>query len=132
MFSIFLKNSIEAPLGGVPPPPLVLADLLQELLFWPVSDKFPSSSWQPCCAAPWTAVVIALAHSILSCKRRHVSCAPATTQEEAYWANVCLGRIFGTYPIDMPISQALDWDSWLARTSLESLFRKCMFGKPIW
>ena len=26
-------NLIEAPLGGVPPPPLVLADLLQELLF---------------------------------------------------------------------------------------------------
>ena len=44
-------NSIEAPLGGVPPPPLVVADPLQESLFWQVSDKFLSSSWQPCFAA---------------------------------------------------------------------------------
>ena len=42
---------IEAPLGGVPPPPLVLANLLQELMFWKGFDKFLSSSWQACYAA---------------------------------------------------------------------------------
>ena len=56
--------------------------------------------------APWTAVVVAAAPSILICKRRHVSCAPARTQEEAYLANVCSGRICAKYPIEMPMTIA--------------------------
>ena len=71
-------DSIEAPLGGVPPPPLVLADPLQELLFWKVSDKFPSSSWQlTVLLNPWSAVLVAVALGILISKRRHVSGAPS-------------------------------------------------------
>ena len=69
---------IEAPLGGVPPPPLVLADPLQELLFWQVSDKFSSSSWQLAVLLnPWSAVIVAVALGTLTSKRRHVSGAPS-------------------------------------------------------
>ena len=73
---------------------MVLADPLQELLFWKVSDKFSSSSWQLAVLLnPWSAVIVAVAlgilinkrrhvcgaPSILISKRRHVSCASATT-----------------------------------------------------
>ena len=61
--------------------------------------------------APSTAVVIAVALAFLICKRHHVSCAAATAQEEACLASACLGGIFGKYPIEMPIWQALDWDA---------------------
>ena len=77
-------------------------------MFWKGSVKFLSSSWQvPCNLAmlmtPRTAAVIAVAPTILICKERHASCAPASAQEEGYLVNVCLGRIFGKYPIEMPI-----------------------------
>ena len=72
---------------------------------------------------PRTAEVIAVASSILICKRRHVSCAPAATQEASYLTNVCLGRIFGKYPIDslfdkrlsgMLVWQVHHWEACLA------------------
>ena len=53
--------------------------------------------------APWTADVIAVAPTILIRKRRHAFDAAATSQEEAYLASLCLGRIFGKYPIEMSI-----------------------------
>ena len=40
-----------SPPGGSTAAPLVLADLLQQSLFWQVSDKFSSSSWRSWCAA---------------------------------------------------------------------------------
>ena len=52
---------------------------------------------------PRTADVIAVAPTILISKTRHVSCALATAQMETCLANVCLGRIFGKYPIEMSI-----------------------------
>ena len=88
---------------------------------------------------PWTAVVIAVAPSILNSKRCHVFCAAATAHEEAYLASVCLGRISGRYCIEclfnklligclvgvciigMPISQVHDWKTYFARALLGSL-----------
>ena len=71
---------------------------------------------------PCAAVVIDVAPAILICKRHHVSCALATAQEEPCLANVCLGRIFGKYPIETSISKALEGGC---------LVGKCIIGKLI-
>ena len=72
---------------------------------------------------PWTAVVIAVALAILICKRHHVFDAAATAQKEDCLVSVCLGRIFGKYPIDslfdkrlsgMLVWQVHHWEAYLA------------------
>ena len=89
---------------------------------------------------PRTADVIAVAFTILIYKRRHVTCAPATTQEASYLTNGCLGRIFRKYPIDSLFDKRLSgmlgwqvhhWEAYLASSCLESLFGKCIVGKPM-
>ena len=71
---------------------------------------------------PWTAVVIAVAPSIVISKRRHVFCAAATAQEEAYLASVCLGRIFGKYLIECLFRNLL----------IGCLVGKYIIGRLIW
>ena len=150
----YMNYSIEAPLGGVPPPPLVLADLLQELLFWPVSDKFLSSS----CQLYWTAA--ALWDRNRKDKRTKCMIGKPSWQlhdSDAYFASASFGSLFnkcmGIFgkcaiwryiwqaPLVMHIWQVYDlkiylanaiWDAYLATVRFKGIFGKhhlgCIFG----
>ena len=62
----------------------------------------------------WLDVVVAVARSILICNKRHVSCAFAASQEEAYWANIlrsigtCTGFAREMLRFYIPFALALD------------------------
>ena len=79
---------------------------------------------------PWTAVVTAVAPSILISKRLHVFCAAATAQEETYLASVCLGRIFGKYLIECSFHKLLI-GCLVGKYIFGRLFSKFIIGKPI-
>ena len=122
--SFQISNLIEAPLGGVPPPLLVLADLLQESLFWQVSDKFLSRSWQPCCAAGSLDCCCYCCHSELFDLQK-VSCVLFCCYSSG---GSLLGKcMFGTH-----IWQVLYSDTYLSSARLVRLVGKYIIAKLIW
>ena len=107
---------IEAPLGGVPPPPLVVADPLQKLLFWKVPDKFLSSSCQPhwAAGARWEGYR----------KTKRTKCSVGKPSWQVHDSELIL---------PLRHSQAYLVSAWLGgKCPLRSLFGKGMIGMHIW